>query len=63
VAAFPARHPDLPTALLGLASALLAEQKRGEAIAPLERALEIPALAEGPAATRNKARSLLAMAH
>ena len=63
VAAFPGRHPDLPTALLGLAGALLAEQKRGEAIAPLERALEIPALAEGPAATRNKARMLLAMAH
>jgi hypothetical protein len=41
----------------------LAEQKRGEAIAPLERALETPALAEGPAAARNKARSLLAMAH
>jgi tetratricopeptide (TPR) repeat protein len=63
VAALPARHPDLPTALLGLAGVLLAEQKRGEAMAPLERALETAALAEGPAEARNKARTLLAMAH
>lgn len=63
VAAFPPRHPDLPTALLGLGSALLAQQKRGEAIAPLERALENPVFSEGPAAARSKARSLLAMAH
>jgi tetratricopeptide (TPR) repeat protein len=63
VAAFPPHHPDLPSALLGLGGALLAQQKRGEAIAPLERALESPAFAEGPAAARSKARSLLAMAH
>jgi len=63
VAAFPPRHPDLPTALLGLGGALVAQQKRGEAIAPLERALENPAFSEGPAAARSKARSLLAMAH
>jgi hypothetical protein len=49
--------------LLGLGSALLAQQKRGEAIAPLERALENPVFSEGPAAARSKARSLLAMAH
>ena len=63
VAALGPRHPDLPSALLGLGGVLLAEQKRGEAIAPLERALEVPAFTEGPAATRIKARSLLAMAH
>jgi serine/threonine-protein kinase len=63
VAAFPPRHPDLPTALLGLGGALLAQKKGGEAIAPLERALETPVFSEGPAAARSKARSLLAMAH